>query len=670
MNQENNAAQTTLPSEPIRLRAPVLGLLLAVAVCLLTPYNNIYLRATPLGGGHFPLAPFFIFLLLTIGVTLFCRVFKSKLLLTGPELLVVWIEMVIGSGIAYTGFARTFLINLSAPVQFASTGNRWDEVLHPLIPPALTPTDPLAVELLYNGLPESRDLGWQEVFFAIPWDAWVQPLLLWSVFILLSYMVMLFLINIISRQWIHNERMNFPLLKVPEMISKAVSNGETGAFFFNRFLLVGLSIPVFIHLVNGLNLYYPSIPAIPTLFLAGPYFSDGGLLTGFKKLKVFIYPAFIGFAFLTSRQISFSFWVFFLAGSLLYGILGLFGYSIPASELGVTFGPTLARPEEMQMIGAYGIFFLFLVWLARLHLLDVCKQSFFLTKPSPHRSEWFDVRISFWGAVIGFALIIYWFIHLGMMPSTAVLVVGAFFMILLVATRIICQGGLAYFTLTAAPTDGMIALFGTKWFAGASGLLAGMAQKVLFVDLRESLLPSLLHGRNIHQDKKPAILLFSGLALTIVASMTASIVAMMTLCYKYGIRELQLDWATRTTTTVYENIYRLVATETVTGGWVYSFALTGALVMLLLVVCYHRLYWWPIHPIGYLTAYSSAMRILWVSFFIGWACNALCMRYGGIVLFRKLQFFFVGLIIGDFLMGGSWAIIGLFTDISYQVLPD
>jgi hypothetical protein len=346
------------------------------------------------------------------------------------------------------------------------------------------------------------------------------------------------------------------------------------------------------------------------------------------------------------------------------------GYSIPTSELGVTFGPTLARPEEMQMIGAYGVFFLFLVWLARLHLLDVCKQSFFLTPPSPDRSEWFDVRISFWGAIIGFGLLISWYVQLGMSVSTAFLVVGAFFMIMLVATRIICQGGLAYFTLTAAPTDGIIALFGAKVLAGAGGVLAGISQKVLFVDLRESLMPSLLHGRHLQQNRSPSLLLFSGLALTIVASMTASIVSMMALCYRYGIRELQLDWATQTTTTVYENIYKLIATETVTGGWVFIFAIIGALLMLVLVTCYHRLYWWPIHPIGYLTAYSSAMRILWVSFFIGWACNALCMRYGGIVLFRKLQFFFIGLIIGDFLMGGGWAIIGLFTDISYQVLPD
>jgi hypothetical protein len=654
----------------IRVRAPLIGLLLAVAICLLTPYNNIYLRATPLGGGHFPLAPFFIFLLLAVCISLVARIFRSSLLLTGPELLVIWIEMVIGSGIAYTGFARTFLINLTTPEHFATAGNRWQEVLHPLIPPALIPTSPEAVMLLYNGLPGGRDMGWLEVAGSIPWTAWLSPLLLWGLFVLLSYLVMLFLINILSRQWIHNERMNFPLLKVPEMISKAVSEGKTASFFLNRFLLTGLSIPVFLHFINGLNLYYPTIPSIPTVFLAGPYFSESGLLTGFQKLKIYLYPSFIGFAFLTSKQISFSFWFFFLSGGLLYGVLNLLGYSIPVSELGVTFGPTLARPEEMQMIGAYGIFFLFLVWLARLHLLDVCKQSFFLSKPTPGRSEWFDVRISFWGAALGFALIIWWYIRLGMAPITAILIVGAFFMIMLVATRIICQGGLAYFTLTAAPTDGMIALFGAKLFAGASGLLAGMSQKVLFVDLRESLLPSLLHARHLQQNRNPALLLFSGLAMTIVASMTVSILAMMTLCYRYGIRELQLDWASQTTTAVYENIYRLIAMNTTTGTWIYIFALAGALVMLMLVTCYHRFYWWPIHPIGYLTAYSSAMRILWVSFFIGWACNALCMRYGGILLFKKLQYFFIGLIIGDFLMGGGWALVGLFTDVSYQVLPD
>jgi hypothetical protein len=32
--------------------------------------------------------------------------------------------------------------------------------------------------------------------------------------------------------------------------------------------------------------------------------------------------------------------------------------------------------------------------------------------------------------------------------------------------------------------------------------------------------------------------------------------------------------------------------------------------------------------------------------------------------------FFIGLIIGDFLMGGLWAVVGLVSDTSYRVLPD
>ncbi|MCF8056264.1 MAG: hypothetical protein K9K37_06460 [Desulfocapsa sp.] len=655
----------------IRLRAIIVGLLLAVGICLLTPFNNIYQQATPLGGGHFPLAPFFIFLLLTILTAVTGKLFPRRpLFFSGSELLIIWIEMVIGSGIAYTGLARTLLLNITIPIHYASSSNQWQESLQTVLPPGITPTDPRAIETLYTGLVGGRDMGWVEVALAIPWQAWIAPLLLWSSFILLSYGFMLFVINLFSRQWIHNERINFPLLRVPEMLSRSLDEKRVGSFFGNRFLLLGLFIPVFLHLLNGLHFYFPSVPQLPTLILAGPYFPKYGLFSGYHKLKIYIYPAFIGFAFLTSRQISFSFWFFYILGGLLFGLLTILGYSIPASELGITFGPTLARPEETQMIGAYGIFFLFLIWLARDHLLNVTKESLFFTSPSQSRTEWFDVRISFWGCVFCFCGLLYWAVSLGMDLSTAFLFFSAGFMIMLVATRIICQGGLAYFTLTAAPMDGLIAMGGTKLFSGINGLLSGMAQKALYVDLRESLMPSLLHGRKIGHDQHPGLLIFSGLFFTIIASLLASILAMMTLYYRYGIRELQMEWASRTTVTVFENVHRLIVTPVESGTWITTFAICGAVVMLILIICYHRFYWWPIHPLGYLTAYSSSMRILWISFFVGWACNTICMRYGGVSLFKKVQFFFIGLIIGDFLMGGGWAIVGLFTNAAYQVLPD
>ena len=659
---------TRTPS-PLRPRAVLLGVFLAVGICLLTPFNNAFRQATPLGGGHFPLAPFFIFFWLSLILAGGGKLLKRSPWLNGKELLFVWMLMVLVSGIAYTGLVRTFFINLTAPFHFATPENRWGDILGPLLPADWFPRSPEAVATLYDGLPGGRRMGWMAVLQAIPWGVWLPPLLSWGGFVLLCYGVMLCLVNILSRQWLRNERMNFPLLRVPLLMEEAYSEGALGRFLINRYLLVGLLIPATLHLFNGLNFYFPAVPQIPTLILAGPYFPKYGLFSGFYKLKIYIYPAFIGFAFLTTRQISFSFWVFFILGSLLFGLLAVMGYNIPSAALGITFGPTLSRPEEMQMVGAYGVFFIFLLWLARYHLMDVARQTVGRSPVKPSPAEWFSTRLAAWGLLLGSAMLIYWLHLLGMRWWVSVLVFGSFMIFMLVATRVITQGGLAYFTLTAAPLDGVMTLFGPGIFSAAGIFMAGVVQKVLFLDLRESLMPSLVHASRVTEKVRQHRRIMTAIAITLMIGVIVSFTAMLALCYRYGIRELGLDWASGTTLNTYENIVTLIETPPETSQWVRLFAMVGAVVMLLLVVGYHRFYWWPLHPIGYLTCYSSAMRILWFSFFIGWLCNALCMRYGGVLLFRKIRYLFIGLIVGDFLMGGLWALVGLFTDASYQVLP-
>ena len=676
-NQQSAASEESLTTygekksaQKIRLRAIVLGALFALAICLITPFNNAYRQATPLGGGHFPLAPFYVLVWLMI-LTAFARMlFKGRRLITGKELLVSWALMVLLSGVAWTGLARTFFINLTAPFHFATVENRWAEVLHPLLPGSWYPQSKEAIVGLYNGLADGRQMGWFDILTQIQWDAWITPLLTWTIFILLCYFVMVCMVNLLSKQPLYNERMNFPLLRVPFLMQEALDETGLGRFFANRFLIAGLAVPVCLHLINGLGFYNPSIPQIPTLILSGKYFPKVGLLSVFFKLKIYIYPAFIGFAFLTSKQISFSFWFFFIAGTLLFGLLSVLGLNIPAAALGVTFGPTISRPEETQMIGAYIVFFLFLAWLARFHFINIIRQGFTFKKQDNLESEWLSTRFAFWGFIAGSLAIVIWCHSFGIPLLFSILVVFAFFMFTLVAMRVICQGGIAYFTLTAAPMDGLMAFFGPKPFTSLGILVAAVIQKVLFVDLRESLMPSLLHARKITDKARNNRFIFIAIALTLIAGVVISFLAMLALCYKFGMRELQLDWATRTTISVYDNVYSLVESPLKPGDWVSIFSITGAVVMLVLVVCYHRFYWWPIHPIGYLTAYSSAMRILWFSFFIGWACNALAMRYGGVGLFKRLRYFFIGLIIGDFFMAGTWAIIGIFSHSSYLVLPN
>jgi hypothetical protein len=323
----------------------------------------------------------------------------------------------------------------------------------------------------------------------------------------------------------------------------------------------------------------------------------------------------------------------------------------------------------MQMVGAYGVFFIFLIWLARYHLWDVSRQAFGRAPLEPAHAAWFSNRLAAWGLIGGTLVLVIWLNLLGIRLWVSGLVIGSFLMISLVASRIITQGGLAYFTLTAAPLDGLTTLFGPGIFSAAGMFIAAVVQKALFLDLRESLMPSLVHASRITEETKHRRLMITAITAALVIGVIVSFTAMLALCYRYGIRELGLDWASGTTLHTYENIITMIETPPETSHWVRIFAIIGAAVMLLLVVGYHRFYWWPLHPIGYLMCYSSAMRILWFNFFIGWLCNALCMRYGGVELFKKIRLLFIGLIIGDFLMGGTWALVGLFTDASYQVLP-
>nr|MCU0540106.1 hypothetical protein [Desulfobacterales bacterium] len=616
------------------------------------------------------LAPFYILVWMMILTAAARAVFKRRRLITGREMLVAWAFMVLLSGIAWTGLARTFFFNLTVPFYFATVENRWSELLHPLLPAGWFPQQMEAVEGFYNGLTGGRQMAWGEVLQAIPWGAWIGPLLGWSGFVLLCYLVMLCIVSLLSRQPLYNERMNFPLLRVPFMMQESLDEGRVAAFFANRFLLAGLLIPVGLHLLNGLSFYNPSVPSIPTVVLAGSYFPKVGLFSGFTKLKICIYPAFIGFAFLTSTQVSFSFWFFFIAGALLVGLLSVLGVNIPAAALGVTFGPTLSRPEETQMIGATIVFVLFLAWLARFHFLDTLLKAFGRRRDEDPAAEWLPTPIAFWGFAAGSLGIVGWCAAFGIPVSAAVVVVAFFFLFMLAATRVICQGGITYFTLTAAPLDGVIALFGSKFLTQAGVVMAAILQKMLFVDLREALMPSLLHTRKITDGVRTNRWVCAGIVVALAAGVAVSFIAMLAVCYKFGARELHTEWATRTTLAVYDSALQLVESPAAASRWVLTFVAAGAVVMLALVVCYHRFTWWPIHPIGYLAAYSSAMWILWFSFFAGWVCNALCLRYGGVTLFKKVRYFFVGLIIGDFFMAGSWAIYGLFSYASYLVLPD
>ncbi len=83
-----------------------------------------------------------------------------------------------------------------------------------------------------------------------------------------------------------------------------------------------------------------------------------------------------------------------------------------------------------------------------------------------------------------------------------------------------------------------------------------------------------------------------------------------------------------------------------------------------------RLGWFPFHPVGYAVSSSWSMHLLWLPLFIAWLIKLIILRYGGLKLYSRALPFFLGLILGECVVGSFWTIFGIIFNVpSYAFWP-
>jgi hypothetical protein len=87
----------------------------------------------------------------------------------------------------------------------------------------------------------------------------------------------------------------------------------------------------------------------------------------------------------------------------------------------------------------------------------------------------------------------------------------------------------------------------------------------------------------------------------------------------------------------------------------------GFLFASLLMVMRFRFVWWQFHPIGYAIAADWTTGLIWLPLLIGWAGKTLLMRYLGPRVYRDALPLALGLILGEFAVGGFWSLMAMFT---------
>jgi hypothetical protein len=69
--------------------------------------------------------------------------------------------------------------------------------------------------------------------------------------------------------------------------------------------------------------------------------------------------------------------------------------------------------------------------------------------------------------------------------------------------------------------------------------------------------------------------------------------------------------------------------------------------------------WWPLHPAGMAMAGTWSMDRMWACVFIAWTAKAMLLKYGGAKASRPAVPFFIGLTLGDFVVGSFWNLYGI-----------
>jgi hypothetical protein len=79
-----------------------------------------------------------------------------------------------------------------------------------------------------------------------------------------------------------------------------------------------------------------------------------------------------------------------------------------------------------------------------------------------------------------------------------------------------------------------------------------------------------------------------------------------------------------------------------------------------------RFPWFPFHPLGY--CIGPGLIWLWFPFLLAWLAKLLILRYGGLRVYHRALPFFLGLVLGDYVVAALWSLVSVLWHIpTYQL---
>ena len=652
MTSSNVPSEDDPSSRRISLRAILTGILLCGVIGAGLPYTEFVLKGTQLGTNSSTPAAFFLLFILLLMVQPVLGTVRRTWLFTRQELLAMTVMMMIATVIPTRGFTALILAVISGAFYYATPENHWEDKLIPDLPTWIVPGDVEAIKMFYEGLPQGQP---------VPWGAWVAPLAWWLVLMAAFYTVLVCSMIIVRRQWMDNERLLYPMVQVPlAMVEDRDPRARFKPFLKSPLMWVGFSIPFIYHSVNALSHYYPFVPQIGRTYSLLDIFRLGPQFGYAFAVEVRIDFMMLGLAYLISTNISFSTWFFYLlakAQETIFAVLGIYSNQ-HLDEFSYT-GPTVGMLSH-QTMGAMFVLVLLGLWTARPHLATVWRQIWRVGERQD-TEELLSYRTAAVGVLLGMMVMAIWLWSSGLPWWAVLMFLAGAFTVYYALTRIIVEAGMMAAMNGISPAGFVVSGAGSEAL-GTSGMMGigftmGWANEMLvfmMAPIANGL--RLLHGI---KRSKGRILFMIGAAMAV--TMVVSLCTTLKLGYTYGAINLERQYFVWNPQEPFRFMLRYIANPTgpYWSGW--GWTAVGAAVMSLLTLARYRFAAWPLHPLGYMAAGTWTLNRVWFSIFLAWLIKALILKYSGPRGYRALRWFFIGMVLGQFVVAGFWLIIDSFT---------
>lgn len=672
----------TQTRSPVTLRSVGLGLLGVTYICGLTSYNDFVVANTYFVGNFLPIGLLLFFLVFILLLNGPLHHFAPRFAMSTGEMGVALCMMLVSCALPSSGLMRYLPGHLIGPWYLSGSNTDYANVMKQAnLPDWLFPAferqgadrvnDPVA-KYFWDRVPVDVDTLATH-FRAVPWHAWLVPALVWGALVAMIAGAMLCLSVVFRRQWVENERLPYPLASVYLSLIEEPAPGKVfNTLFRNRWFWIAAGIVFVIHAFNALNKYNPRIwPQIPVGYafwniLGNPPLSYTDW--GFKAAT--LYFCMVGITYFLQSNVAFSLWFCYIMVQVTRMFYGSYQAEFTAGM------------QVDQNFGAVIVFAVSILFIGRHQLLLILKHMVGRAGRDDPQGRYLPYFVAGWGLVLCVAGMIAWLKLAGASLFAACVIVGMAGMLYLVLARVVAETGLMFVQLSvpvfrpwaylaqSLPESLITKVSPTSFF------LSGWANGIFVHDQRESLsgfLPQTLRvadGAAYENERSwhRGIKFTACLMLALAVGFAVSGASMLYIEYTHGST---LDRKQATPINAYgvegsvkSQVLDVTKDYIEKGGptenhsrWTHL--TIGAAVTATLSILRLRFASWPIHPVGYLLAYSYPMQTIWFSIFVGWLAKVLVVKFGGSTMYRSVRPVFMGLIIGEVGAAAFWLMVSL-----------